>query len=86
MDVENPTFANTDGAAHQFAKTVLAQQFFDSLGFSEDQIKEASKAVAAGRPCGILPKEAIVFTNEDISTLESTSDHYISLCTSTDSR
>ncbi|XP_026399215.1 uncharacterized protein LOC113295074 [Papaver somniferum] len=68
-EMENPAFTNTDGVASRFAQTVLSQQLFDSLDFSENQIKEASKAItaiAAGKPYDPLPKEAIVFTDEDI--------------------
>ncbi|XP_026416767.1 uncharacterized protein LOC113312227 [Papaver somniferum] len=67
--IEGHAFTNTDGVASKFAGTVLAQQFFDSLGFSEDQSREAAKAIAAisaGKPYDSLPKEVIVFTDEDI--------------------
>ncbi|XP_026378436.1 uncharacterized protein LOC113272858 [Papaver somniferum] len=69
VTIEGRVFTNTYGVARKFAGTVLAQQFFDSLGFSEDQSREAAKfiaAIAAGRPYDSLPREAIVFTDEDI--------------------
>ncbi|XP_026428342.1 uncharacterized protein LOC113324238 [Papaver somniferum] len=69
VTIEGCAFTNTYGVASKFAGTVLAQQFFDSLGFSKDQSREASKAIAAiaaGKPFDSLHKEAIVFTYEDI--------------------
>ncbi|XP_026429228.1 uncharacterized protein LOC113325235 [Papaver somniferum] len=69
VEMENLAFTNTDGVGSKFSETVLTKQFFDSLGFSEDQIKEALKAIAAiavGKPYGPLPKEEIMFTDEDI--------------------
>ncbi|XP_026383836.1 uncharacterized protein LOC113279358 [Papaver somniferum] len=66
---EMATFSDTTGVASKFAQTVLAQQFFDSLGFSGDQIYEASKAIAAiasGKAYNPLSREVITFTDKDI--------------------
>ncbi|XP_026433779.1 uncharacterized protein LOC113331266 [Papaver somniferum] len=66
---ETTIFSYTNGVASKFAQTVLAQQFFYSLGFSADQVREASKAIttnASGKMYNPMPKEAITFTDEDI--------------------
>lgn len=66
---ETAVFPNTNGVASKFAQTILAQQFFDSLGFSENQNREASKAItaiASGKTYDPTPKEVIVFMDEDI--------------------
>ncbi|XP_026378576.1 uncharacterized protein LOC113273016 [Papaver somniferum] len=66
---EMAVFPYTNGIASKFAQTVLAQQFFDSLGFRENQIREASKAIttiASGKAYNTMPREAITFTDEDI--------------------
>ncbi|XP_026396717.1 uncharacterized protein LOC113291394 [Papaver somniferum] len=66
---ETVVFPDINGVAIKFSQTILAQQFFDSLGFSENQIREASKAIttiASGGSYDPLPKEAIIFTDEDI--------------------
>ncbi|XP_026400252.1 uncharacterized protein LOC113296137 [Papaver somniferum] len=66
---ETTIFSDTTGVASKLSQTVLTHQFFDSLGFSKDQIREASKAIASIasiKAYNPLPRESITFTNEDI--------------------
>lgn len=56
---EKTVFPDTNGVASKFSQTILAQQFFDSLGFSENQVLEASKAITVivfGKAYNPIPK------------------------------